>query len=83
MERRHQRRQCFAEWTSEASEGWTDAKPRLISSTQIVPVRGDVYIQASYEVIARTAYFATQVGTLIADAKYVLEQQGVCVSRCG
>jgi HK97 family phage major capsid protein len=69
-----------AEWTSELSES-TDATP-TISAASCTPVRGDVYISVSYEVMMDTNV-GDQVGMLMADAKYVLEQAAFATGAGG
>ena len=51
-----------AEWTSELAEV-TESSP-VIGAQQIVPVRGDCYIEASYEVV-QDSNFTTQIGMLL------------------
>jgi HK97 family phage major capsid protein len=59
-----------AEWTSEAAEV-SDASPSFVQPT-ITAVRGDCYVQASIELEADSS-IGTQIGMLLADAKYNLE----------
>lgn len=59
-----------AEWTGESSEA-TDASPTFSQPT-VTPIRGDAYIQASYEIV-QDSNIAEQVGMLFADAKARME----------
>lgn len=59
-----------AEWTAEAAEA-ADASPTF-AQPSITPARADAYVQGSYEVLADSG-FASELGTLLADAKDRLE----------
>ena len=70
-----------AAWNTEGAET-TDATP-TISSAQIAPVRGDMYCEATYEMVADGPAFVQQLGMLFADGKYKLEQQAFATGAGG
>lgn len=59
-----------AEWTAEAAEA-ADASPTLAQPT-ITPVRGDAWLQASFEFTDDTS-FTSEISALMADARANLE----------
>jgi HK97 family phage major capsid protein len=69
-----------AEWNTESAEV-TDASPTITAAT-ITPVRGDAYVQCSWEVV-QDSNFAEQLPRLLADAKFVLEQAAFATGAGG